>query len=337
MRIALITDAWQPQVNGVVRTWSYIIDELEQQGHDWLVVHPGLFKTFTAPRYPEIKLALWAKRSLAKQLDGYQPQAIHIATEGPLGWAARRYCLKRNLPFTTSYHTQFPLYLKQYFGLPVNWGYRIVRKFHAPAQATLVPTASLTRELTSHGFDRLVTWTRGVDVQRFHPVESNCYTDLPRPIFVYAGRVATEKNIEAFLDLDLPGSKVVVGDGPARETLQRQYPHVHWAGYQFGQNLVEHYASADVFVFPSKTDTFGIVLLEANACGLPVAAYPVTGPIDVVKDGHTGCLNDDLRQACLDATHLDRETAIGHAQQYTWQRCAQMVLDHLARLAQSAD
>lgn len=333
MKIVLITDAWQPQVNGVVRTWSAVIEQTQQLGHEWLVIHPGLFRTFAAPKYPEIRLAIRPSRKLAQLLDDFVPDAIHISTEGPLGMAGRRLCVKRKLPFSTSYHTQFPLYMKQYFGIPQSLSYRFMRWFHGPASATLVPTASMTRELENQGLKRLVTWTRGVDTKRFTPAVNARIPGLKkddRPIFLYAGRVAHEKNIEAFLKLDLPGQKVVVGDGPIREGLERKYPDVYFAGYKFGPELAEHYAAADVFVFPSKTDTFGIVLLEAGACGLPVAAYPVTGPIDVVNQGVSGYVHEDLRVACLEALKLKRQDAVAHARQFTWARCAQVAMDHFA-------
>lgn len=338
MKIVLVTDAWLPQVNGVVRTWGHVIDKSTQMGHQWLVIHPGLFKTFKAPKYPEIQLAMRPGPKLRQLLDEFEPDVIHIATEGPLGMKARRLCLKRKWPFTTSYHTQFPMYMKQYFGIPESLSWKFIRWFHKPASATLVPTASMVRELESHGFDSLVTWTRGVDTQLFRPVEGATIAGVTdvldskgvcerRPVFIYAGRVAPEKNLEAFLDLDLPGTKVIVGDGPALEALKRKYPDVHFAGYQFGEDLVRHYAAADVFVFPSRSDTFGIVLLEAGACGLPVAAYPVTGPIDVVAQGKSGCLNEDLKAACMGALKLSRADAQAHASQFTWERCATMALD----------
>jgi len=326
MKIALITDAWLPQVNGVVRTWSTVIEQSGQWGCQWLVIHPELFKTIQAPKYPEIQLALRPGPTMARLLDDFNPQAVHIATEGPLGLAGRRLCLKRRWRFTTSYHTQFPLYLKQYFKIPRRLSYAYLRWFHRPSAAVLVPTASMTRELEQHGMRHLVTWTRGVDTTRFHPIADAAIPGLPegkdRPIFLYAGRVAHEKNIEAFLSLDLPGCKAVVGDGPAKASLEAKYPDVYFAGYQFGDDLTRHYAAADVFVFPSKTDTFGVVLLEAGACGLPCAAYPVTGPIDVVKPGVSGALNDDLRTACLEALKIPRASAIAYASQFTWERCA---------------
>ncbi len=338
MTIALLTDAWLPQVNGVVRTWQHVIEASEALGHAFSVIHPGLFKTFKAPRYPEINLAVRPGPKVNRLLDDLKPDAIHIATEGPIGQAARKYCLKRKLPFTTSYHTQFPHYLKAYFGLPTSLTYRFIRWFHGKAEATLVPTPTVGRELEANGMTNVKVWCRGVDTALFKPRDEyddfvDPFAELPRPIILYAGRVAVEKNIEAFLQLDLSdtgGCKVVVGDGPVREKLEKQYPDAHFVGYHFGEELAKRYAAADVFVFPSKTDTFGIVMLEANAAGLPVAAYPVTGPIDVVQPGTTGHLNDDLVQACRDALHVPRAGCRRHALDNSWERCAGVVLDTVA-------
>lgn len=335
MKIALLTDAWEPQVNGVVRTWQHVIAESEKLGHAFRVIHPGMFKTVGAPKYPEIRLALWPYGKTRRTLDDLQPDAVHLATEGPIGRAGRRYCLKRKLPFTTSYHTQFPQYLKAYFGIPTWATYKFIRWFHGRAEATLAPTKTVVDELHAHGLPQAKTWSRGVDTELFRPCAETLFADLPRPIFLYAGRVAVEKNIEAFLQLDLPGTKVVVGDGPVKSKLEKKFPEVQWAGYQFGLDLALHYASADVFVFPSLTDTFGVVMLEANACGLPVAAYPVTGPIDVVKEGVTGCMNDDLRQACLDAAKLNPQDCRDYALQNSWQRCAEIALDTFAKIERS--
>jgi len=333
VKIALLTDAWHPQVNGVVRTWSQTIEELEKLGHAVHVIHPAQFKTVGAPRYPEIRLAILPGRKVAKALDELKPDVIHIATEGSIGMAGRRYCRRRGLPFTTCYHTQFPHYLREYFFVPKAFSYRFIRWFHGPSKCVLVPTPTVARELESKArLDNVRVWCRGVDTQTFQQYEKSLYADLPRPIFVNAGRVAREKNIEAFLALDLPGSKVVVGDGPVRETLARKYPDVHWAGYRHGEELGRRYASADVFVFPSKTDTFGVVMLEANACGLPVAAYPVTGPIDVVQQGTTGILNDDLRQACLDALELDAQQCRAWACEQSWERVGAMALESFVPL-----
>ena len=329
MRIAMITDAWFPQINGVVTTLNNVKSELQRDGHDVLVINPSQFRTVACPRYPEIRLALLPGRRLRRMLDDFRPQAIHIATEGPLGLAGRRFCRRAGMPFTTSYHTQFALYLKIYFGVPRDWTYRLVRWFHAAAARTLVPTASVGRELESRGFRNLVVWTRGVDTDLFKPRTSHQYPD-PRPVFLYVGRVAHEKNIEAFLKLDLPGTKVVVGDGPAMNELIRRYDRARFVGYKHGLDLAAHIAAADVFVFPSSTDTFGVVMLEAMACGLPVAAYPVTGPIDVVSDGISGVLHEDLRLAALKALQISPASCRQYALGFSWRRCACMFLENLA-------
>jgi glycosyltransferase involved in cell wall biosynthesis len=335
MRLALATDAWHPQVNGVVRTWTRVIEELESEGHEVLVLHPGLFRTMAAPRYPEIRLALLPGRRLSAQLAAWGPEAVHIATEGPIGMAVRHWCRRRAQPFTTSYHTQFPHYLRAYFGLPTAVTWRFIRWFHGAARRTLAPTRGVADELRRHGVAGAAEWCRGVDTRQFRPV-APALADLPRPVFVYAGRVAVEKNIGAFLECPLPGSKLVIGDGPARAALQRRHPAAHWAGYRFGEDLAAHYASGDVFVFPSRTDTFGIVMLEANACGLPVAAYPVTGPIDVVRPGVSGALDEDLRRAAIRALDVPRESCIAYAATHSWKRCAEVVLDALAPLRRPA-
>jgi len=327
-RIALVTDAWLPQVNGVTTTWTRVVGELENLGHDVLVVSPDRFRTIPCPRYPEIRLALsWSgtRRLLASHL----PDAVHLATEGPLGLAGRRYCRRAGLPFTTSLHTRFPDYLRAYAGVPECLTYRFMRWFHGAAARTLVPTPSLKSELEARGFRNIVCWTRGVDTELFRPGVEDFYP-LQRPIFLSVGRVAIEKNLESFLSLDLPGSKVVVGDGPARQALERRFPEVHWAGFRYGEELARHYAGADVFVFPSRTDTFGIVMLEANACGLPVAAFPVPGPVDLVVDGRNGALGDDLRTACMAALDVDRRRCREWAERHSWRRCAELLIDSLA-------
>lgn len=329
MQIVLATDAWLPQVNGVTTTLGRCVDAIRQRGHRVEVVSPDRFRTVPCPRYPEIRLALAPGRAVARILDSAAPDAVHIATEGPLGLAARRWCRRRGMPYTTSFHTRFPEYLRVYAGLPESLGYRILRWFHGPAVRTLVPTRAVQADLERRGFRHVVRWMRGVDATLFRPRGERFY-DLERPIFLYAGRVAAEKNIEAFLRLDLPGSKVVVGDGPLRERLQRRHPEVLFAGFRFGEDLARHYAGADVFVFPSRTDTFGIVMLEANASGLPVAAYPVTGPVDVVRQGVTGVLDEDLRAACLAALELDRSACVDHARSQSWERCGEMLLENLA-------
>jgi glycosyltransferase involved in cell wall biosynthesis len=328
MRISLVTDAWLPQINGVTTTLSRCCEEITHKGHEVQIISPDLFRTVPCPRYPEINLAVWPFK-VRRMLDEQRPDVIHIATEGPLGVTARRYCGRRKLPFTTAFHTKFPEYLKTYAGIPERFTYRLVRWFHGGAQRTLVPTPTMKRELEDRGFTNLVEWVRGVDTELFRP-RSDDFFGLPRPIFISVGRVAPEKNLRSFLQLDLPGSKVVVGDGPARAQLETEFPAVHWAGMRLGEDLARHYAGADVFVFPSRTDTYGVVMLEANASGLPVAAYPVTGPIDVVVDGVTGVLDDDLEKACRFALEIDRDGCRRHAESMSWSRCAELMLDTFA-------
>jgi glycosyltransferase involved in cell wall biosynthesis len=332
VRISLVTDAWLPQINGVTTTLTRCRDEIEGRGHTVEVISPDRFRNIPCPGYPSIRLAVWPLSRVRRMLDAARPDAIHIATEGPLGLAARLYCGRRGLPFTTAFHTRFPEYLRVYAKIPEGLSYRSLRWFHGRAERTLVPTETLKRELEAHRFTHLVRWIRGVDTELFRPRPGDFYS-LERPIYLYAGRVAAEKNIEAFLSLELPGSKVVVGDGPARSKLEAAYPEVHWAGMRVGDDLAEHYAGADVFVFPSRTDTFGVVMLEAFASGLPVAAYPVTGPIDVVDTGVTGILDDDLGVACRRALELDPEVCRAHAMTLSWARCAEMLLDNLAPIA----
>lgn len=336
MKIALVSDAWTPQTNGVVKTLRMTVAGLHEMGHEVEIFHSGLFRTQACPGYPEIRLALLPYRQLAARLDQFQPDTVHIATEGPLGLAARRWCLRRRLAFTTSYHTQFPEYLRARLPVPLNLSYAYLRRFHAPAARTMVATASMQRQLQQRGFNNLVRWSRGVDVNLFKP-SSATLLDLPRPIALYLGRVSVEKNIEAFLALDLPGTKVVVGDGPARARLEAQYPHARFMGYRFGEELAGILAAADVFVFPSRTDTFGLVLLEAMACGVPVAAYPVTGPIDVVRQGVTGVLDEDLQAATLAALTLDRRDCRAQALENTWEMATRQFLSHLARTRDAAD
>jgi glycosyltransferase involved in cell wall biosynthesis len=331
MKIAIVTDAWQPQVNGVVRTLDYTGRELSAMGHDLRYVTPEQFRTFPCPTYPEIRLAVMPGRGVRCALDAFAPDAIHIATEGPLGASARRYCRQRGLVFTTSFHTQFPEYLRaRHMPVPLSWSYHWLRRFHGAARRTMVPTPAQRDRLEQRGFRNLVVWSRGVDTEVFKPEPRRRY-DLPGPIAVYVGRVAVEKNIEAFLGLDLPGSKVVIGDGPAIDRLRTAYPRVRFMGALFGRDLAAAIAGGDVFVFPSLTDTFGLVMLEAMACGLPVAAFPVTGPIDVVAPGLSGVLDDDLRRAALAALHLPREDCVEYARRYTWRRCTEVFLDSLVR------
>lgn len=335
MNVALVTDAWRPQVNGVVTTLEHVCDELRRRGDRVLTITPLDFRTLPCPRYREIRLSVRPLARVSRELDAFTPDAIHIATEGPLGIAARRYCLRRHIPFTTSYHTQFPLYLEHYAKIPRAIGYRLVRWFHGPARSTLVPTPSVRNELASRGLTNLRVWTRGVDTELFRPRDDVAPAGAP-PVSIYVGRVAVEKNVEAFLDADIPGTKVVVGEGPALPALRRRHPEARFVGYLHGEELARELAAADVFVFPSRTDTFGVVMLEAMACGVPVAAYPVTGPVDVVVDGVTGALDEDLGVAARRALGARREECRAHALTYSWERCAAIFADNLAHIERSA-
>ncbi len=328
MRIAIVTDAWFPQVNGVVRTLDRVRAELVALGHAVDMIAPDRFRTVPTPTYPEIRLAVLPGRKLRRLLDGLAPDAIHIATEGPLGWAARAYCLRRRLPFTTSFHTKFPEYVHARFRIPVRWGYALMRRFHAPSRGVMVATPSLAQSLAGFGLGNLRRWTRGVDTALFRP-QPKAHFPGARPVFLFVGRVAVEKNIEAFVKLDLPGRKAVIGDGPQRAALQARHPEVIFTGYKAGEDLAAHIASADVFVFPSLTDTFGLVLLEAMACGLPVAAFPVTGPIDVANDPRLGCLDWDLAKAAVTALGKNPADCRAHAETFSWRACAEMFLGHL--------
>jgi glycosyltransferase involved in cell wall biosynthesis len=329
MRILLITDAWHPQVNGVVRTWTEVKRECEARGHEFEVVAPDRFRTVPMPTYPEIRLALFPARRIRDVLDAYAPDAVHLATEGPLGFAGRRLLLRRSMPFTTSYHTRFPEYVAARAPVPLACSYAVVRRFHERSSGMLVATETMRRELAGRGFANVVPWSRGVDTRLFRPDRPPAL-DLPKPVFTYVGRVAVEKNIGAFLDLDLPGSKLVVGDGPQLAALKARYPDVHFVGAKFGEALACHYAAGDVFVFPSRTDTFGLVLLEALASGLPVAAYPVTGPLDVVGGTDVAVLNDDLRTAAIAALDIPRDACRAFAERHSWKACAEQFLDNLA-------
>lgn len=331
MRIAIATDAWSPQVNGVVTTLTQTGNELERLGHVVRMITPEGRRTIPCPTYPEIRFALFQGRQVAAELDDFGPDCVHIATEGPLGLATRHYCRKRRLSFTTSYHTRFPEYVRARAPVPLRLSYAFMRWYHGAAQRVLVATDSMQRQLETRGFERVVRWSRGVDTHVFR-TEPKIPYDLPRPIWINVGRVAVEKNNEQFLRLDLPGSKVIVGDGPDRARLEREFPDCHFLGYRFGAELAAHLAGADVFVFPSRTDTFGLVMLEAMACGLPVAALPVTGPTDVVTDGTTGALDADLARACHRALGLDREACRRYAESRNWLRSTEQFVDWLAPL-----
>jgi glycosyltransferase involved in cell wall biosynthesis len=328
LRILVVSDAWSPQINGVVVTLRNTVRELEGQGHAVATITPEGFNSIPCPTYPEIRLALFPGRRVARLIEDFLPEAVHIATEGPLGLAARRHCLRTKRPFTTAYHTQFPEYVHARIRLPLVISYRWMRWFHAPASALMVATPDVRRRLEARGFTRLTMWTRGVDTELFN-VGAPMPLDDPRPIFLYVGRVAIEKNIEAFLTLDLPGTKWVVGDGPARASLERRFPNARFFGMKTGENLAWYYRQADAFVFPSRTDTFGLVMLEAMACGTPVAAYPVTGPIDVVTPGVTGVLHTDLRAAALAALELPRDVVRLNALASSWKSATAQFLDNL--------
>ncbi|AWK86524.1 glycosyltransferase family 4 protein [Azospirillum thermophilum] len=328
MNILIVSDAWYPQINGVVRTISTVRQELEAMGHTVEVIGPDRFRTVPMPTYPEIRLAIGARRRLWAMIEGMRPDCIHIATEGPLGFAARSYCLKHGKPFTTAYHTRFPEYVRDRAPVPLALSYAVVRRFHKPSAAVMVATQTIEDTLKARGFTNIRRWTRGVDTELFRP-RGKDFLALPRPIAMYVGRVAVEKNLEDFLKLDLPGSKVVVGDGPAREELQRKYPDVHWTGAKQGEELARHYAAADVFVFPSRTDTFGLVLLEALASGVPVAAYPVPGPLDVVDGAGVGCLDTDLKRAVERALAIPADKCRDYALGYSWRRSAEQFLSNL--------
>ena len=338
MKVLIVTDAWDPQVNGVVRTLQSTRRELEKTGHVVDLLTPLEFRTIPCPTYPEIRLSILPQQRVAQRIRDSAPQAIHIATEGPLGMAARAYAIRNRLPFTTAYHTRFPEYVKARFGIPLPWTYRFLRWFHGDSQAVLVPTRVVKADLEAFGFapERVVLWSRGVELEIFRPGPTMPH-DLKKPIFLYVGRIAVEKNIEAFLKLDLPGSKWVAGAGPQLARLKAEHPAVRFTGVLGQTELASLYNAADVFVFPSRTDTFGLVLLEALACGCPVAAYPVTGPIDVIGDAPAGALDDDLRTAALRALTIDRKLARAHAERYSWEACTRQFLMHLHPIDDARD
>ena len=330
MRILLATDAWEPQVNGVVRTLARVTSELREMGDLVEVISPDQFATVPLPTYPEIKLAMGAFEKVQQRFKAFEPEAIHIATEGPIGLAARRICLEWKLPFTTSYHTRFPEYVSARLPLPLAAGYAYMKWFHRPSGRLMVATRTLADELQRQGFRNISVWSRGVDTDVFQPRrpgDPDVFEGLQRPVWLNVGRVAVEKNVEAFLALDLPGSKVVVGDGPQRAELAERYPDVLFTGAKLGEDLASHYACADVFVFPSLTDTFGLVMLEAWASGLPIAGFLAPGPADIIPGSNAGVLAPDqtngLREACLAALEIDPSLARAAALRYSWRACAE--------------
>lgn len=336
MKIALVTDAWQPQVNGVVTTLLELVREMQQRGHEVLVIHPGLFQTRPCPGYAGIDLAVRPQRRLGQLLHHFWPDAIHLATEGPLGWAARRYCLRKGLTFTTAFHTRFPEILQAALRVPLFMGYALFRHFHKPSAGVMVPTQGVLEMLTQRRFRTLRPWTHGVDLSLFdhcaRPAACRQLGPLGEPVFLYVGRVSYEKNIEAFLQLDLPGTKVVCGVGPREAALKAQFPQVRWLGLLPREELREVYAAANVFVFPSRHETFGLVMLEAMACGTPVAAYPVNGPLEVLGPpgrARGGVLHEDLREACLQALQVPREQARSRAMEFGWAQAADQFESHL--------
>ena len=328
MRILIVSDAWLPQLNGVVRALSTTRERLVDMGHEVEVLGPNRFRTVPCPTYPEIRLALTRPSRVGRLIEALAPDAVHIATEGPLGWCARHWLKGRGCRFTTSFHTLFPLYLKLRAGIPERWSYALLRRFHNAAAHTMCSTSSLEALLSEQGIRRLVRWIRGVDTALFRPV-APASLGLPAPILMYVGRLAVEKNLEAFLSLDRPGTKVLVGDGPARSALQRRFPEAVFLGPRTGEALVAHYCAADVFVFPSKTDTLGLVMLEALACGTPVAAYPVPGPNDVIGASGAGVLDEDLGTAIEGALAIPVETCVAHAANFDWGLSARQFLHNL--------
>jgi len=331
MRILVATDAWHPQVNGVVRTLTMVAEAATVHGVEFRFLTPESFRTIAMPSYPDLRLALPAPARIARLIAQAAPDSIHIATEGPIGLLVRRYCGKHRLPFTTSFHTRFPDYVSARAPIPEAWVWATLRWFHGASSAVLAATPALASELRARGFANVVLWPRGVDTDLFRPREVDLC--LPKPVFLSVGRVAVEKNLAAFLDLDLPGTKVIVGDGPAREGLAQTYPHAVFLGELHGEALAQVYAAADVFVFPSRTDTFGLVLLEALASGLPVAAFPVAGPRDVIGTAPVGVLDEDLRAACLKALEIPRPSCVAFAAGYTWEACAEAFVDNMVDIS----
>jgi glycosyltransferase involved in cell wall biosynthesis len=333
MKICIVTDAWRPQVNGVAITLANLMAAGEKLGVEFVAIGPDRFHTIAAPSYPEIRLALTSPKAVGQLIRAEKPDHVHIATEGPLGVAASYWCPRNGEIFTTSYHTRFPEYVEARWPIPAAWSYAALRRFHEGSAGLMVATQTLADDLSARGFKRPMLWPRGVDEDMFRPAPEIPaeLKNLPRPFFLNCGRLAPEKNIEAFLALDLPGSKIVVGDGPSRASLQEKFPNVHFVGVKSREELAAYYSAADVFVFPSRTDTFGNVMLEALACGAPVAAFPVPGPIDIITDPRIGVLDEDLRSACLRALTLSRKDCRDHALGYTWPESGRIFLENVFR------
>ena len=325
MKILIVSDAWEPQVNGVVRTLKMTRRELELKGHQTELISPLGFRSIPCPTYPEISLAMTTSREMERRIDQFAPDCLHIATEGPLGWLARGVAIRRKWPFTTAYHSRFPEYVQARFRLPTAWTYALLRRFHNAARATLAPTPAIVADLKARGFYGARLWSRGVDLALFDPA-GELEPSKRKPVFLYVGRIAVEKQVDAFLKLDLPGEKWVAGEGPEQRRLQARFPDVRWLGVLDGPELSRLYRSADVMVFPSVTDTFGLVIVESMACGTPVAAFPVPGPIDVIGSSGGGVMHRDLREACLQALKLPRDQVRRHAETFSWSAATEQML-----------
>ncbi|MDQ0317137.1 glycosyltransferase family 4 protein [Amorphus orientalis] len=334
-KLLLVSDAWHPQVNGVVTTLQITKEKLEDLGVEVYPLTPDGFRTVPLPTYPEIRLSITSPSTIRRKIEAFGPDYVHIATEGPLGMLARKWCLSAGHPYTTSYHTRFPEYIAARAPVPLNWSYSFVRRFHNAGAGCMVSNTTLEKDLSDRGFTNLYRWVRGVDQTLFR-TEVPPALDLPGPVFMYVGRVSVEKNIEAFLKLDLPGTKVVVGTGPSLESMKSRYPDTVFTGPKFGDDLVAHYRSADVFVFPSLTDTWGLVLLEAMACGVPVAAFPIMGPIDVVADSGCGALDTDLKKAALAALDIPGDRCRAYAETFSWEASAQQFLENVQAANEAA-
>ncbi len=332
LKIVIATDAWKPQLNGVVRTLETLGDILTRFGNEVRYITPNEFKSVPLPSYPEIRLSLLPNRRVANILNEFKPDAIHIATEGPIGRAVRRFCKRRDYPFTTSFHTRFPEYAHERWAVPISWGYAVLKDFHKDGETMMVATPGLMQELRERGFVDMKLWARGVDLKQFAPGDRTFLDKYPRPIFLYVGRLAVEKSIEDFLKLDLPGTKLIVGDGPQKADLEERFKDAVFVGPKFGDELTKYYQGSDVFVFPSRTDTFGLVNVEALACGVPVAAYPVRGPLEILDGAPAGCgaMSEDLRKACMDAWEArDPGQCRQWAERFSWESASRQFIANL--------